>query len=211
MIAQKLRKLVFLSSIIFVIFTFVLGVLLLKNLKSAFDVQFKEFSVNVLKSLEFQFSQKTKELQRTFDNLKSLFDRLPLSEEEYILFKESLMSNLKALNIDFLAIYENSGLLEVHHLNERYSTRIENLLNQLSLKQLTGKTHFFLDIPNSSFPVELFVLYPSPKILKLWEVETPSVILVGKYRTVTDFVKLEELTGSSVSYSARPGNSHLAS
>ncbi len=190
MIAQKLRKLVIQSSIIFVIFTFVLGILLLKNLKSAFDVQFKEFSLNVSKALEFQFSQKTKELQRTFDNLKSLFDRLPLSEEEYVFFKESLISNLKMLNIDFLAIYETSGLVQIHYLGEQHSTRAENLLNRLSLKQLTGKSHFFLDIPNLSFPIELFVLYPSPKILKLWEVETPSIILVGKYWTVTDFVKL---------------------
>jgi len=45
--------------------------------------------------------------------------------------------------------------------------------------------------------------------LKLWEVETPSIILVGKYWTVTDFVKLEELTGASVSYSTNPGNSSL--
>jgi len=89
MIARKLRKLVILSSIIFVIFTFVLGILLLKSLKSAFDVQFKEFSLNVSKALEFQFSQKTKELQRTFDNLKSLFDRLPLSEEEYVFSKKA--------------------------------------------------------------------------------------------------------------------------
>ena len=167
MIAQKLRKLVVLSSVIFFIFTFVLGILLLKNLKSAFDVEFKEFSVSVSKVLEARFLQETKELQRTFDNLKSLFDRLPLSEEEYALFKESLISNLRTLNIDFLAIYENSGLVQVHYLNEQYSTTIDNLLNQLSLKQLTGKTHFFLDIPNLLFPIELFVLYPSPKILKL--------------------------------------------
>jgi two-component system cell cycle response regulator len=209
MIAQKLKKLIILSSIIFIIFTFVLGILLLENLKSAFDVQFKEFSLNVSKALEFQFSQKTKELQRTFDNLKSLFDRLPLSEEEYVFFKESLISKLKTLNIDFLAIYENSGLVQIHYLGEQHSTRAENLLNQVSLKQLTGKSHFFLDIPNLSFPIEFFVLYPSPKILKLWEVETPGIILVGRYWTVTDFVELEELTGASVFYSANPGNSSL--
>ncbi|QAV33911.1 diguanylate cyclase (GGDEF) domain-containing protein [Fervidobacterium changbaicum] len=209
MIAQKLRKLVIYSSIAFLLFTLVLAILLMANLKSAFNLQLEEFSKNVSKDLEFQFSQKSRELQRVLDTHKSLLDRLSPADEELALYKESLISNFKMLDIDFLAFYESDGLIHTLFLDDQNVSRINNLLDKLSFKQLTGKTYFFLDSPETLFPIQVFVLYPSPRILNLWQIEEPSVITVGNYWTVTDLVKLEELTGASISYSDKPGISSI--
>jgi diguanylate cyclase (GGDEF)-like protein len=215
MIAQKLKRLITYAALTFVIFTIFLSILILRNLNSVFELQSKEFSTNVSRLIESRFAERTVELQRMFDFHKSLLDRLELSEENIPFFKESLISNLKRLGMSFIAFYSKDGLIQVTSFAEQLNLDESQYINRLcladetSFPKLTGRSHFFFNTTESIFPVEAFVIFPSPHILKLWNIEKPSVIVVGKIWTISEIIKLEELSGASISYLDKPEKSTL--
>jgi len=208
MIAERLKRIITYSFVAFLFFSLVLAGLLMKNLKNAFEVQYKEYATNVAKTLEFEFSKNTKEIQRTFNNFKNILEKFPITNENLPELKASLISNLRALDVSLIAFYDKNSLVHIELLSTSISIR-ESRLKNLSLNILTGKTHFFLANSEFLFPVEIVVLYPSTKILELWDIRAPSVIAALKFWTISEIIKLEELTGSSIRYSSEPGKSEF--